>query len=145
MDLAGADVEHHDWYDGPVTATVRERSGRDWLAFLLAARPDGARIYGLVRATREVADGFRSALDGDASCDDIMRRFHVGLAEADGSLVLLRASTLGADLPGDQVAFPFAEVRGRVTFSADDAYLAHRVELWTDIFEDPPDRDGETP
>lgn len=124
-----------EWYDGPVTAVVREASTGPWLCFLLSARRP--RISGLTRTTAEHADAIEAMCTSAPSgpWQRLVRRFHVALAESTGPLVLLRGPVLRPGEPLEQTAIDWEAYRGRVTFSGEDAFEPGRVDLWTEVFE----------
>lgn len=138
-------VRHLDWYDGPVTALVSERSTGPWLGFLLATtRHPYRRIFGLVPTTVDVTDGLACLLEEESSVGGwrlLRKRFHIALASSDGPLVLLRGLHLEPTATLERALVSWEEFRGRVTFDDADAYAAERAAFWNDVFDDPPDMD----
>ncbi|MCA9605169.1 MAG: hypothetical protein KC619_06225 [Myxococcales bacterium] len=137
-------VRFIDGYDGPVTALVSERSTGPWLGFLLAVtRYPYRRIFGLVPTTAEATEELAGFLEVEASTARVQlleKRFHVALANSDGPL--LRGESLEPDVELERVLVSWTELRGRVTFSADDAYSTERATLWNMVFDDPSDEYG---
>ncbi|MCB9594045.1 MAG: hypothetical protein H6719_15030 [Sandaracinaceae bacterium] len=138
-------VQHIDWYDGPVTALLSERSTGPWLAFLLASlRRPYRRIYGLLPTTAEVAEELARILEDEPSSLNwscLSKRFHVALANSDGPLLLVRGEGLHPPAPLERCLLSWNHFRGRVTFTDDDAYSQERAKFWNEVFDDPPDED----
>ena len=127
-----------DWYDGPVTAVVREASGH-WLGVLLSAQTaPRLRIFGLVATTAENTASIEELLSASppTARKRTLRRFHIALAESEGPLVLLRGDDLSPGAALQQVEVDWATHRSHVTFSAEAAFERGRVEFWTAVFDD---------
>ena len=106
-----------DFYDGPVTALVWERSNGPWLAFLLGTtRLEGgrSRIYGLLPSPPDATTTLEELSANPPSTSNfyrMQRAFHVGLASSDGPLVLIRDENLDLGAIAEHTQVPLATFR----------------------------------
>jgi hypothetical protein len=136
------EVEHPDWYDGPVTAVVRMADGHDCLAALFAFDADsGTRVYGLLPIEQSDAEALRElrrnapvsgAPERWASIAHEVRRLFDAYR---GEVLVARTTVLDVGVPPEWTKLPFEPLRPWSGLVVDEAVKVDRIRYWDDLLD----------